>query len=287
VTSPSISPELFDTLEERRSDPKTWLGRRFVRFIQILFRHCPLGSYRHCDNENESEILITDQVPLFLEAQEQRPAIQMVVGSIQNLTLGLNHMESLDFKTGASTHLDLLAGQVSFNIHASNEDVADRIAYWLLVELRNLRQEAMKFVSLHDFGPKFSKGPASPPGALIQGSTSKSVMVSVMAPFFYADRWTKTPKMIPFGSADKSAYGRDRHPGTDLEEPHKLDQVLIDTKMLKPGQVFSLEEGLRQFKSAPISPPTLRGRQQVILKTLDEAKKLESSSNTKTKVKEK
>ncbi len=274
MSSPSILAEVANyNFDDRLNDPKRWFARRFVLFSQLMFARKAPGDYHWTPKTSETEITITDQVPLSMETLEQRPAIQLVTATIQNQNLSLDHLEHIDFRTGERTHTDLLSGQMSFNVHAKNEDVAGCIAWWLMEQIKRERRHMMKIAVLHHVGHIVNMGPSSPPGALVNaGSTSESIMVSVMVPFFFAERWTAKPRMIPFGTADERSDGLSRTVDTpELEDIPKAREIKIDAKLLKPGVVFRQEEGFKQFRSAPISPPTLRGRQLEVVRRLDEA----------------
>jgi len=275
VSSPSILAEIANyNFDDRLNDPKRWFSRRFVLFTQLLFARRQPGDLHWNTKASETEITITDQVPLNMDTLEQRPAIQLVTATIQNQNLSLDHLENIDFRTGERIHADLLSGQISFNIHAKNEDVAGSIAWWLMEQVKRERRHLMKIAVLHHVGHIVNMGPSSPPGALVNaGSTSMSVMVSVMVPFFFVERWIAKPMMIPFGTADARSNGLSRTVDTpELEDIPQAREVKIDAKLLKPGVVFNQEEGFKQFRSAPISPPTLRGRQMEVVRRLDEAK---------------
>ena len=273
MTSPSILSEIADyRFDERLEDPKRWFARRFVLFLQLMFARRQPGDFRWLEEPSETEITITDEVPLGLDTIEQKPSIQLVVSTIQNQNIGLDHLEYIDFRTGKRVHCDLLSGQASFNVHASNEDVAGALGWWLMEQIKRERRNLMRIAVLHHVGHLVSLGPSSPPGALVNaGSVSKSVMVSVMAPFYFVERWVVTPKMIPFGTADTRGGGIARTPDTpELEDLPHVREIKIDAKLLKPGVVFNREEGFRQFRSAKLNPPTLYGRQLEVGRRLDE-----------------
>lgn len=272
MSAGTILPEQADVLkDDRGNDPEAWLARRMILFCQLVFRDRDPGDFHWSDDEDSTEILITDQVPMPMSSAEQRPIIQLVISTQQHQNLTLDHLEKYDLRTGQRTHVDLLSGQASFNIHAKFDTTARRVARYVMRDLVQQRRELTKLAQLHFVGHVVNIGPSSPPGALVQaGSDVESTMVAVMFPFFYAEKWIVTPKMIPLGQADPDAKGATRRQGVNLENPGTIKEINVSANMLKPGVVWKHEEGLRQIRSAPITPPTIQGRPVELVRRLDE-----------------
>ena len=130
----------------------------------------------------------------------------------------------------------------------------------------------MRLANLHHTGTQVSVGPLSPPGALVNaGSKIASVMQPVSFPFFFSEKWTAKPMLIPLGEADVKVDGATRKQGIGLETPGAIKQIFYDARMIKPGVVWNREEGLRQLRSAPIAPATWQGRVLETIKRLDDS----------------
>ena len=198
-TSPSLIAEITDyRLDDRQNNPEAWFARRFVLFCQLLFRDREPGDLKWSEDVGESEIHVTDQVPFPMEKIEHRPAIQLVIASVQNQNMFLDHLVSWDWRTGERRHADMYTGQASFNCHATNDEEARRLAKYVQYAITQHRRDLIQLSMLH-YVAQATMGPSSSPGALIQSeSTPLSTMVSVMFPFYY------------FGVLDPSSYRWER-----------------------------------------------------------------------------
>lgn len=245
----------------------------FVLFCQLVFENGDTeGDYKWLPNLDETEIVITDSVPIPLDAVELRPHVQLVTAGYQNQNLGFDHKEDIDMRTGKRTHLDLVSGNASFNVHAKNEDVARRLARFVRQQIIRRRRDLISLAKLHQVGHVAQVGPASPPGALVSGGpTVVSTMVPVMFPFFYADRWTAEQKVHPVGEASEHSRGTAPKKRFDLVNAPAIQQINVDARMLKPGVVWNRTDGLRQIRSAPLTTSTARGRAVEVVRRLDEA----------------
>lgn len=271
-TNPSNLAESADLQkDDRLSDPESFFARRFVKFCQLIFRNRPPGDFKWHEELEDTEIVITDQVPMPLDTIEIRPHIQLVVAGIQNQNLGLDHLRGIDLRTGQRTHLDMKSGNGSFNVHARFDSTARKLARLVADRLVYYRRDLIRMAALHKVGHIVAMGPSSPPGALVMaGSDVESTMVSVQFPFFFSEAWTATPKLIPVGKADTFSDGLGPEVNTPLAEPRAIQRVNVDARMLKAGVTWSHEEGLRQVRSAALSPPTFRGRAMVVVQRLDQ-----------------
>jgi hypothetical protein len=254
-----------------------------VLFCQLLFRDREPGDYRWFKVLEESEIQITDQVPVPLDSIDQRPTLQLVIATEQNQNLALQHLLHVDWRTGRKTYMDMISGQASFNCHAKNDDVARRLATITYDGIIEQRQQLIRMARLHFAGHVASIGPSSPPGALVNaGADVESTMVSVMFPFYITKTWATEPKLIPLGKRDAYMGGDAAQPDEELEAPAELRTVNIDARIWEPGVVSSNERELRHVGGAPISPPTLRGRNVAVIRQLDKTE--EDLSKTSPRV---
>lgn len=252
-------------------------------FCQLLFRDKEPGYYRWNRLLEESEVHITDQVPVPLDSIDQRPTLQLVVATQQNQNLALQHLLNVDWRTGRKTYMDMISGQASFNCHAKNDDVARRLATIVNDGIVEQRQLLTRMANLHFVGHMASIGPSSPPGALVNaGADVESTMVSVMFPFYFTKTWATEPKLIPLGKRDAYMGGHAAQPDEELETPAELRTVNIDARIWEPGVVSENERELRHIGGAPITPPTIRGRNLAVIRQLDKTE--EDLSKTSPRV---
>jgi len=283
LTSPSVTPETNNNLSEEVEDRSAWLARQLVLFCQLLFRDRKPGDYRWYKVLEESEIHITDQVPTPLDSIDQRPTLQLVTATQQNQNLALQHLVNLDWRTGRKTYMDMVSGQASFNCHSKNDDVARRLATIVYDGVIKQRQQLIRMAKLHFAGHVASIGPSSPPGALVNaGADVESTMVSVMFPFYFAMTWVTEPKLIPLGKRDAYMGGNAAESDEELENPSELRTVKIDARIWEPGVVSENRRELRHVGGAPISPPTIRGRNLAVIRQLDKTE--EDLSKTSPRV---
>lgn len=273
MSAPTIFQDQRDLQQDdgHLDNPEGWLARRFVFFLQCVFNCFPPGQYHWSPDEKETEITITDQVPIPAESIDQRTTIQLVVGGTQNQNLAMGHLLSMDWRTGRKEFVDLFTGQASFNVHARNDDPAKNVAQIVADAILQARQLLMRIARLQFIGFAVTVGPTSPPGALVNaGAEVESTMVSVMFPFYMAKHWISEPKMVPLGEADAYFRGLKPKVGTAPEDPSTVRQILVDTRLLLPGVISRDEQELSKLVRSPISPPTIHGRTLQVVRQLDQ-----------------
>lgn len=192
VNAPSL-PDPIGLGEE----PLYHFARLYALFFQGLFEQFPSGSHKWSDDDNLTEIVITDQSPIPRDRIEQRPAIITMRGQAQFASLTLDQMRSVDTRTGAKTRTDLVACTMSINCLAKMGPEAQRIA-WIVMRYLKTFRVMLQRAGFHEVGDKISIGPESPPGAIISGEGDmEAVMVTVFSPFYF--QWTEksTPLYAP------------------------------------------------------------------------------------------
>jgi hypothetical protein len=207
-------------------DPLYHYNRLLVRFLQLVFQTFDKGNYHWDDDDEFTEITISDQATIGRDAVEKRPAIIVARGpaSFGNLAIDqfsgprLSKKEgfvpNFDPVSGARRHTDLVAASSSFNCLSSNGPEAQRIAWICGMAVRRLKRSLMR-AGFHRIGEEIQFGTESAPGALVQPDSHEIVMMTVSVPFFFQDFWTIEP-------ADKVLL-------------KKLDLALRSTVNFSPG----------------------------------------------------
>lgn len=196
MSSEAYAPSIPDPIG-LGEDPLYHFIRVYVLFLQGLFKQFPTGSYKWSDDENLSEIVITDQVPIPKDRIEQRPAIVTMRGQAQFGNLTLDQMRTINARTGMKERTDLVACTMSLNCIAKMGPEAQRIGWIVMRHIRDFRVMLQR-AGFHQIGDNLSIGPESPPGTIISGEGDlEASMVTVFSPFFF--QWTErtTPLYAP------------------------------------------------------------------------------------------
>ena len=121
------------TFTDSREIPNVaiFLKRITLEFLQIIFSARAPGSYHYDNNDTLTEIQITDQHAVDLEATHIRPAIVGVRGPLswQGIGLGANSFEHVHIPSGKQTLNDLLTGSVAFSCLSREGTEAENLAH--------------------------------------------------------------------------------------------------------------------------------------------------------------
>lgn len=286
MTAPRLIADGTSPNFTRRDDPSRWFSRQLVLFLQKIVRedggqHFP----RWSPDENETEILITDEVPIRLDSDARRVGIQLMTGLIQNMNLSFNHMLHRSFLTGKTTHMDLWQGQAALNVHSFNDDESRAMAHRLAYKLQRDHLALIRMADLHMVGRTQSFGPTTPPAALVrlgEGSPD-SFMCSVTFPFFFKETWTKEPKEVPHGENDPYFGQGTAQDGVSLEDPPTLQQYLVNLSMYPMGEFEGHAEDLRQTLRDGRNVVTSSGRVYRTVQIMDGASESLSARDHTTK----
>ena len=182
----------------RGEEPLYFCTRIYLLFLQGLFEQFESGSYKWADDQNLSEVVITDQCPIPREVVERVPAIVTMRGPAQFANLSLDQVRTVDPATGAKERTDLIACTMSINCIAKLGPEAQRIGWIVMKHIRTFK-DMIQRAGIHKVGDELSMGPESPPGAMVanDGGDAEQVMVTVHSPFFF--QWTElsTPINAP------------------------------------------------------------------------------------------
>lgn len=108
-----------------------FLKRTTLEFLQILFNTRAVGSFHYDQDDTKTEIQISDQHTVDLEAVHVRPAIVGVRGPLswQQMGLGGNAVEGRHMPSGKTTFNDLLTGSMAFSCISREGIEAEQIAH--------------------------------------------------------------------------------------------------------------------------------------------------------------
>lgn len=154
-------------------------------FLQRLFSAAPEGHYRWALDETLTEITITSQCPINASVIKTHPAIVAIRGPLGWANLTMDDVRDRNLKTGEETHTDLLSGTFTMNCLADNSEVAEDISFVVGAHFWLLSQILLR-LGFHTIGKGIQIGSVSPPGGLISGDTTESMInVPVVIPYTY------------------------------------------------------------------------------------------------------
>lgn len=204
----------------RGEDPLFHFTRLFVSFLQGLFKQFPNGDYKWSEDEQLSEIVITDQVPVPRDRIEQRPAIVTMRGPVQFGNMSLDQVRNVDARNGMKERTDLVACTMSLNCIAKQGLEAQRLGWLVMSSIRNFKT-LLQRGGLHKVGDEVSVGPESTPGTMVSPEPDpEMVMVTVQAPCFF--QWTV--QMTPLDAVNLR----------EIEMHMNVQPILVKTELRPP-----------------------------------------------------
>lgn len=191
-------------------DPLFHYTKVFARFLQLAFATFDKGDYRWTEDEQTSEILITDQATIAKEVVERRPAIRLIRGPASFGNLSLNQFAgpgplpkapaqtmdhpNIDWETGTTRYTDLVSATMTYNCLSKEGLEAQRIAWIAMMATRRLKKSLM-LAGMHRVGEEIMVGAESAPGSIVTPESDNEItMVSVSVPFYFQDFWSIGPK---------------------------------------------------------------------------------------------
>lgn len=174
--------------------PLLLIRKACLSFLQGLFEKAEPGSFRWCENLEETEIVITDESPLKLDVVGKRPAISTVRGTVAWGKTSLDEMQERSLSTDQRKHTDLLSGTMTLNCCSREPLESEYIAWIAANHTWLLRRLVMKWTPVHEFGRGQVVGAPSPAGALVSGDTEGEwICTAVSIPFFLQISGKVTP----------------------------------------------------------------------------------------------
>lgn len=124
-----------------------FLKRTTIEFLQILFSTRDEKSFKYDSDDTRTNIQISDQHTVDLEAVHVRPAIVGVRGPVswQGIGLGGNAFEQQSRLTGKTTFNDLLTGSVAFSCFSREGTEAEQIAHIVFNSFKFFRPVLQKY----------------------------------------------------------------------------------------------------------------------------------------------
>jgi len=175
--------------------PFTHIRVLYASFVQGLFKAAPKGAYHWEPSLDDTDIIITDETPINVEAVGVRPAISFTRGQVNFYSLGLDDMMGYDFATGQKQKSVLVPGTMSINCCSKNDLESEQLA-WVIAEHLWLLRELLMREGFFEIGRQPTISAPSPAGSIVSGDSAKEwFCTTVYSPFqFY-----RTSQFTPLG----------------------------------------------------------------------------------------
>lgn len=180
-------------LSSFRNTPLTHVRVLYSEFVKQLFAMQPRGNM-HWQDDEQSEIYISDEHPVNGDIIGVRPAITFTRGPIQMFSLGMDDMMSYSFETGKKTKGVLIPGMMSINCCSSVDLESESIGWWVAEHLWILREELMGIDGFFEIGRQSSVSSPSSAEGIISGDAGKEYYcTTVTSPFQFPRTSSSTP----------------------------------------------------------------------------------------------
>jgi hypothetical protein len=269
-----------DTGDTYLDDPLNYAVRGFIAFLQTIFEARDPGCYRWLPEISETELVITEENPIRLEATEQRPSIIAVLGPTRFNGSSLDDMVGISIKNAQERHTDLVPGNMSLHCLSRVRQEARFIAWQCARMIWILRKIFCVETLFHEVGRNNQIGSVTPAGELVVGDTEGEWLAcTVTCPFFL--QWSDT--VTPLAS---DWNGRPIHP---------LNEIAMRFRTrLNPAQqnlTHAQTTGVRLWgeqapgrsdriaaRQARLKPASIRGRQIRVVSSSSRSIPLEQES---------
>ena len=162
--------------------------RAWLLWLQGLFRTRPPGEYRWDPNVDETELIITDQLPNAAERTNKRPVISTSRGQAGFMSTSMSQQMVPSFRSPSAVYTDLIACSVTINVLAREGLEAQKLAYLVFRLIPVFRDSILRLGRMHAISNNISLTQESTPGQILPGSsTPEWRMVQLVVPFFIQD----------------------------------------------------------------------------------------------------
>lgn len=171
-----------------KTAPLLQLRVLYVEFLQALFGSAPPGCYRWDENDDLSEIHISDSGTLNPEMVGVRPAITMTRGALQFHSLGFDDMLRFDLRTGQKTKSVLVPGVMSINCCSRNDVESEHLAWVVAEHIWLLRETLMGYDKFYEVGRQPHISATTPAEGVVAGDGGNEWYCTTVASAFQFPR---------------------------------------------------------------------------------------------------
>jgi len=188
--------------------PLLMLRKTALAFLQGLFEIGDVGCFKWSEDQEATEIYITDEAVIRSEVVGKRPAISVVRGTVAWGKTSLDERQTSDSITGEKTKTDLLSGTLSFNCCSKVDLESEYLAWIVSNSIWLLRDIFLKDTPLHEFGRGNQIGSPSPAGAIVAGDTEGEWINTPVSVSFYFQNSGKVTPLLTKTTLIKSIEAR-------------------------------------------------------------------------------
>ena len=204
-------------------DPLYYATRVLVGFTQGLFKQLPKGQYHWSPSFEETEIVITDQIPITIESLSSRPAIITMQGQASFLNSTMRSLEQVNIHTGNHVFRDLIQGSVTFNCVSRSGVEASRLAWFLSSQIKALRVFLQRQGPFARIGHDVILMGEQPAGLLVSDPVDGGAFnVPVNVPFFMPYKWEVREPAFVHDSTRVELTTKNRSDDEDSQESYNL-----------------------------------------------------------------
>lgn len=177
-------PTAFYMTEDRiRVATRAWLV-----WLQGLFGSRPFGHYHWEENVDETEIIISDQMPDLAEPTNKRPIITTTHGPVSWGNFSKDQVRDQDILGRHKVYSDIVACSITLSIVAREGLEAQNLGYMLFRLIPIFKPQLLRLGNMHALGNNVQLTPETNRGALVPGSSvSEWKMVQLTVPFYLQD----------------------------------------------------------------------------------------------------
>lgn len=177
-------PTAFYATEDRvRVATRAWL-----RWLQGLFGSRPVGHYHWEQNMDETEVVITDQMPEHIEPNSRRPIVTTARGPVSWAGMSSNQVRDQDILGQHKVFSDIVVSSMTISIIAREGLEAQNLGYMLFRMIPVFKPQLLRLGNMHSIGNNVQLTPETTHGALVPGSSVPEwKMVQLTVPFYLQD----------------------------------------------------------------------------------------------------
>lgn len=248
------------------NDPLNYAVKVIIAFLQTIWETSNRGLFHWTPQIEETEIVITEEMPLNLDTAKHKPAIAVALGAVNFSGLALDELAMVKSADASEHHADLIPGTLVLHCLARFPQTARFIGWQSGRTIWNLRKMLIKEGTFQEIGRKIQLGPVSKANELVTGDTEGEWHDFPVAVPFYI-QWNDTVKPL---ANDWS--GRPIHPlrAIELNFAARTRGARGERGLPEGAPVWGAATdkfpGNREIKKG-LRPPSIRGRTINLSKT--------------------
>jgi hypothetical protein len=172
----------------RSDDPVRQATRAWLVWLQGLFGSRPVGNHHWEENIDETEVVISDQMPTHIEPTSRRPIITTARGPISWGGVSTNQLRDQDLLGQSRVFTDIVVCSMTLSVIAREGLEAQGLGYMLFRLIPVFKPQLLRLGNMHSIGNNVQLTQETTHGALVPGSSVPEwKMVQLTVPFYLQD----------------------------------------------------------------------------------------------------